>query len=180
MIVSRRGVLDLGLLAAATVTLPGPAMPDRTAGPQPGDALVPVADATATPLRPEAIRPGAAPVLSWPMDRATGLVRDGARRNQLLLLRVPDDAAGAPADKLVAFSAICPHAGCLVSDWLAQTGRLRCPCHGSEYDPARGGAVVAGPAPHPLPALPVRVVDGVVAVAGPFSAPPGGHTSRTM
>jgi rieske iron-sulfur protein len=122
----------------------------------------------------------AAVALVWPKDRKTGLVRDGARFNQVLLLRVLDDAVHEQTDKLVAFSAICPHAACLVSGWVAQAGRLHCPCHGSEYDPMRGGAVVAGPAPLPLPALPVRVDNGVVTVAGPFSARPGGHTSRTM
>jgi rieske iron-sulfur protein len=180
MIVSRRAVLDLGVIAAATVTLPGAALPDRTAGPQPGDGFVPVADPGGSALRPEVIRRGAAPILVWPKDRKTGLVRDGARFNQVLLLRVLDDAVNEQTDKLVAFSAICPHAACLVSGWVAQACRLRCPCHGSEYDPTRGGAVVAGPAPLPLPALPVRVDDGAVTVAGPFSARPGGHTSRTM
>jgi rieske iron-sulfur protein len=180
MIVSRRGMLDLGLIAAATVTLPGAAMPDRTDGPQLGDGFVPVSDPGGPALRPEAIRRGAAPILVWPMDRQTGLVRDGARFNQVLLLRVLDEVVNQQTDKLVAFSAICPHAACLVSGWVAQACRLLCPCHGSEYDPMRGGTVVAGPAPLPLPALPVRVVDGVVAVAGPFSARPGGHTSRTM
>jgi rieske iron-sulfur protein len=179
VIVSRRAVLDLGLIAAATVTLPGAAMPDRTAGPQAGDGFVPVTDPSGSALRSEAIRRGVAPILAWPKDRQAGLVRDGARFNQVLLLRVVDESVNEQTDKVVAFSAICPHAGCLVSDWMAQTGRLHCPGHGSEYDPLRGGAVVAGPAPLPLPALPVRVVDGVVTVAGPFSARPGGHTSRT-
>jgi Rieske Fe-S protein len=180
MIVSRRSVLNFGLTAAAAVTLPGAAMPDRTAGPQPGDEFVPVTDPGGKALRSDAIRQGAAPVLVWPMDRNTGLVRDGARFNQVLLLRVPDGAAEDLADKLVAFTAICPHAACVVSGWVAQTSRLRCPCHGSEYDPVRGGLVVAGPAPLPLPALPVQVLDGMVTVAGPFSAKPGGHASRTM
>ena len=92
MIVSRRGVLDLGLIAAATATLPGAAMPDRIAGPQPGDGFVPVADPGGSVLRPESIRLGTAPILVWPKDRQTGLVRDGARFNQVLLLRVRDKA----------------------------------------------------------------------------------------
>jgi rieske iron-sulfur protein len=164
MIVSRRGVWDLGLIAAATVTLPDAAMADRTAGPQPGDGFVPVADPSGSALRPEAIHLGVAPILVWPKDRRTGLVRDGARFNQLLLLRVLDEAVNEKPDKIVAFSAICPHAACLVSGWAAQACHLHCPCHGSEYDPMRGGAVVAGPARLPLPALPVRVTNGVVTV----------------
>jgi rieske iron-sulfur protein len=175
MIVSRREVMGSGLTAAAAVTLPAAAMPDRTAVPQLGDVFVSIADPGA-PLHAEAIQVGAAPVLAWPMDRKSGVVRDAARFNQVLLLRVATDTSY----EIVAFTAICPHAGCAVSGWIAQTAHLRCPCHGSEYDPAKNGIVVAGPSPLPLPTLPVQIVDGLVTVAGPFSAQPGGHTSRTM
>jgi rieske iron-sulfur protein len=175
--ISRRSVLDLGVVAAVSVALPAAAPLDNAAGPQPGDGLVAVADAGHALLRPEAILLGAAPVLAWPVDRKSGLVRDGARFNLVLLLRVADMAA-AEAGKLVAFSAICTHAGCQVSDWQAPL--LHCPCHGSAFDPARDGLVVGGPAPTPLPALPVAIQDGVVVITGPFSARPGGHASRTM
>ncbi len=47
-----------------------------------------------------------------------------------------------------AFSAVCTHQGCLVDQVL--DGRIRCPCHGSEYS-VTTGAVEAGPAPKPLP-----------------------------
>jgi rieske iron-sulfur protein len=161
-------------MAAAAVTLPAAAMPDRTVGPQPGDIFVSNSD-RGTPLRAEAIRLGAAPVLAWSMDRESGAVWDGARFNQVLLLRVATEES----DGIVAFAAICPQAGCIVSEWVAQTSRLHCPCHGSEYDPAKNGIVVGGPSPLPLPSLPVQIVGGLVTVAGPFSARPGGHTSRT-
>jgi rieske iron-sulfur protein len=167
--------MDLGLMAAAAVALPAAAMPDPTVGPQLGDIFVSISD-RAAPLRAEAIRLGAAPVLAWPMDRESGVVRDGARFNQVLLLRIATEES----NEIVAFTAICPHAGCAVSDWVAQTSHLHCPCHGSEYDPAKNGIVVAGPSPFPLPSLPVKVVEGLVTVAGPFSARLGGHTSRTM
>ncbi|HVY15972.1 MAG TPA: Rieske (2Fe-2S) protein [Rhodopila sp.] len=111
------------------------------------------------------------------MDPATGALRDQNRLNQILILSL--DSHGATPAKVVAFSAICTHAGCLVSNWIALTHHLRCPCHGSEYDPANGGVVVAGPAPQPLPSLPVAASNGVITIAGPFSAAPGGHTSRT-
>jgi rieske iron-sulfur protein len=113
------------------------------------------------------------------MDRRTGLVRNAAKFNQVLLLRLAGDRDEAHGGELVAFSAVCTHAGCIVSAWRAADRVLLCPCHGSEYDPARAAAVVAGPAPQPLPSLPLAVVGGLVAVAGAFSAPPGGHTART-
>ncbi len=180
MIVSRRGVLDLGLATAAAVTLPGAAMADGAGGPQLGDVLVAVDDQTHTPLRAEMLQPGAAPVITWPMDGATRAIRNQSRNNQILVLRLAKGGTEEPAGTLLAYSAVCPHAGCLVTGWLASANRLLCPCHGSEYDPAKAGAVVGGPAPQPLPSIPVRVVDGIITVAGPFSARPGGHTSRTM
>jgi rieske iron-sulfur protein len=175
MVVSRREAMDLGLTAAAAVILPAATTPDRTVGPQLGDIFVPDSN-RGVPLRAEAIQLETAPVLAWPMDRESGAVRDGARFNQVILLRVATEKS----DEIVAFTAICPHAGCVVSDWVAQTSHLHCPCHGSEYDPAKNGIVVAGPSPLPLPSLPVQIVDGLVTVAGPFTARPGGHTSRTM
>jgi hypothetical protein len=174
-------MLDLGLGAATTAVIPrtGDAAAFRPAGPRLGDALVAVDDPTHAPLPPGAVRRGAPPVLAWPMDPRTGRVRDGAKFNQVLLLRLAGDRDEAHGGPLVAFSAVCTHAGCIVSSWHAAGRLLLCPCHGSEYDPARAAAVVAGPAPLPLPALPLAVVNGIIVVAGPFSAPPGGHTGRT-
>jgi cytochrome b6-f complex iron-sulfur subunit len=59
----------------------------------------------------------------------------------------------------VAYSAICTHQGCTVAYKNAQ---LACPCHGSIFDPARGAEVVAGPAPSPLPEIPVKVEGGEI------------------
>jgi rieske iron-sulfur protein len=178
MAVSRRGVLDHGVIAGVAMILPPTGKPDASAGPQIGDSFVTTADPHGRPVQSGAIREGAAPVLAWPRDPETGLTRSGTRLNQVLLLRIRD--ADDRRDKIVGFSAICPHAGCLVSQWIGATSHLRCPCHGSEFDPARAGIVVAGPSPFPLPLLPVEIVRDRIIVAGPFSAPPGGHTSRTM
>ena len=69
--------------------------------------------------------------------------------------------AGSPAvlvhldsGDFVAYSAVCTHQGCTVA---YKNGQLACPCHGSVFDPANGAAVIAGPAPQPLPEIPVRV-----------------------
>jgi Rieske Fe-S protein len=59
----------------------------------------------------------------------------------------------------VAYSAVCTHQGCTVA---YQGGQLACPCHGSVFDPSNGARVVAGPAPTPLPRIPVKVESGEV------------------
>ncbi len=63
------------------------------------------------------------------------------------------------AGRFVAFSAVCTHAGCLVSE--VKDGTVNCPCHGSRFGVDDGG-VVAGPAPDPLPPHPVTVRGDVV------------------
>jgi Rieske Fe-S protein len=144
--------------------------------PQPGDVLVKLgAAADPKPLAPGDLPLGGPQVLAWPMDPASKTVRDGSRLNKVLLLRLAPDGFDAAtrarsADGIVAYSAICPHAGCDVSQWLAQAQRLECPCHFSQYDPKAGGKVVGGPTPRPLPALPLKSADGRLVVAKPFTS----------
>ncbi|MGW4233301.1 Rieske (2Fe-2S) protein [Streptomyces sp. NPDC004980] len=47
-----------------------------------------------------------------------------------------------------AFSAVCTHAGCIVSS--VGDGTINCACHGSRFS-ITDAAVEAGPAPRPLP-----------------------------
>ena len=61
--------------------------------------------------------------------------------------------------KFVAYSAVCTHQGCTVA---YQNGKLACPCHGSVFDPSKGGAVLYGPAPAPLPQIPIKAQNGGV------------------
>ncbi len=65
------------------------------------------------------------------------------------------------AGTVVAFSAVCTHAGCTVAP---DGARLVCPCHQSVFSSATG-AVVSGPANKPLPEVAVAVQDGEVVEA---------------
>ena len=64
------------------------------------------------------------------------------------------------AGEFVAFSSICTHEGCPVSD--VANGTINCACHGSQFS-VEDGSVVAGPAPAPLPPVEVTV-DGTTVV----------------
>ena len=58
------------------------------------------------------------------------------------------------AGEFKGFSAVCTHMGCIVNQ--ISMGRIDCPCHGSEYS-ISDGAVLAGPAPRPLPAKQIKI-----------------------
>jgi Rieske Fe-S protein len=64
------------------------------------------------------------------------------------------------AGEFVAFSSICTHQGCPVTE--IANGTITCPCHGSQFS-VEDGSVVGGPAPSPLPPVEVTV-DGTSVV----------------
>lgn len=149
----------------------------KRARPSRGDRLVLAAGTTGTearePLRLENLEIGAAPRRAVPFDPKTGIVRDGSRLNQLLVLRFPIDAlsdrvVSFAAEGVVAYSGVCTHTGCPVSQWNADAKHLVCPCHGSEFDPADRARVTTGPAPRRLAVLPLRLDGDELVVRGGF------------
>jgi Rieske Fe-S protein len=127
-----------------------------------------------TPLRPEDVPLTAKQTLAWAMEPAGKIVRSGSRLNLILLVRLEsaklaDETKARAADGVVAYTAICPHSGCEVEEWVPEEQILYCPCHASKFDPRNGAKVIDGPAPRALPALPLKVVDGVLVVAGSFT-----------
>jgi ubiquinol-cytochrome c reductase iron-sulfur subunit len=81
-------------------------------------------------------------------------------------LHLPDGRAPrewAP-EGIVAYSKICTHAGCAIALYRnplfapnEPRPALVCPCHYSTFDPARGAAVIFGPAGRSLPQLPLAI-----------------------
>ncbi len=115
-----------------------------------------------------------APVLAYPVETSSGLVRDGSRLNQVLVLHLDPavlsaKAASRAAEGIVAYSAVCTHTGCDVSGWRGEKLRLVCPCHGSEFDAADAALVLNGPAPRPLAMLPLELDGGELRVASGFT-----------
>jgi rieske iron-sulfur protein len=167
------GGVGLSLLPPALAEDEKPGSEER---PQPGDLFVfAEGDRAGETIGPGDVPEGGPPVQAWPMDPQTQVVRDGSRLNQVLLLqldpaKLDDDTRPRSANGIVAYSAICSHAGCPVTGWVEAEGTqvLKCFCHNSEYDPHQGARVVFGPAPRHLAALPVTIVDGTLVAAGKF------------
>jgi len=75
---------------------------------------------------------------------------------------------------LVCFSKICTHAGCAVSLFNVLSMQLVCPCHQSTFDILLDAKPVFGPAPRPLPQLPLGVTpDGYLYAVSDFVEPVG-------
>jgi Rieske Fe-S protein len=177
--IERRVALGLGICFTLA---PGPAFAQADPArerPREGDLLVAVGGTAAPePLRRDDLALGGKQVFAWPMDPESNTVRDGSRLNKILLLRLDPESLDPvtkerAAEDAVAYSAVCTHTGCDVTGWNADSQRLECPCHYSQYDPKAGAKVVSGPAPRPLPALPVRIAGGRLVVAKPFTGRAG-------
>ncbi len=147
--------------------------------PQNGDQLM-SADADGKPvaLRADQIPVNSKPIQVFPFDPKTGEVKNGSRLNKIILMRLAaselsDEMKAVSANGVVAYSSVCTHQGCEVSEWVAKDKVLMCYCHFSKFSPALGGEVVSGPAPRTLPLLPLREENGVLVVAGNFTSSPG-------
>ncbi|HXX91620.1 MAG TPA: Rieske 2Fe-2S domain-containing protein [Acidimicrobiales bacterium] len=168
MMFRRRGFLG-GLLAAGAaimgVVLAFPLV--RSLGPKPGASLqttdwkagMRLVDINGRPLHQADLEVGSS-LTVFP----EGFV--GESQDQVMLIRAgsediitkPGRVTWAPQG-YVAYSKLCTHAGCPVGLYQESTQQLLCPCHQSLFDILDGAQPVFGPAPRPLPQLPL-FIDG--------------------
>jgi ubiquinol-cytochrome c reductase iron-sulfur subunit len=77
-------------------------------------------------------------------------------------------------DNIVCYSKICTHVGCPAALYEQTTHHLLCPCHQSTFDAPRGAQVLFGPAPRPLPQLPITTdAQGYLVAQSDFQEPVG-------
>jgi len=179
----RRRLICCALAAGALAPLAGSALADDSkegrARPEEGDVFVFAdGDNEGKTITPADIPLNDRQTMAWAMDPKTNVVRDGSRLNEVMLIRLDsasldEETAARAADGILAFSAICTHQQCPVTDWRPDIGHLRCPCHESEYDPRQDGKPVGGPARRRLASLPVRIQDGQLVAAGSFNGKVG-------
>ena len=166
--VAARGQAQVGTAGSTTLD------PAASAPPEENDRLVfAYGEREGRVVKPEDLEVGAEQTFAWAMQAGTGLVRDGTRLYQILLVRLDPASLSAASvarsvEGIVAYSGVCTHTGCDVTDWYGDVLRFKCPCHESEFDPADSARVVGGPAPWPLAALPLKIVDGALVVAAAF------------
>ena len=182
----RRSALKLALGVVLGLDLAPRAMAQdadpRNIRPQPGDRLAFADGARRGEIISVAdVQPGGPQLNAFPVDPRSMQIRDGSRLNKILLVRFDPESLGEETrrravDGVAAYSAICTHQGCEVGAWDAETKTLWCPCHDSKYDPRENGRVVGGPAPKRLAALPLKLEDGVLSIAGSFTGPVGFQT----
>jgi ubiquinol-cytochrome c reductase iron-sulfur subunit len=92
-------------------------------------------------------------------------------------IHLPGPRRGWAPEGILAYSKICPHAGCAISLYRYPTYQptsngpaFTCPCHYSTFLPGEGGRVVFGPAGRSLPQLPLMIDDeGNLRAAGGFA-----------
>jgi ubiquinol-cytochrome c reductase iron-sulfur subunit len=178
----RRKVL-IRMLTGAFVAL-GAALvfPVRSLGERPGGSLFRTAwrrgsrvvDENDRPVRPEDLDVGGV-LTVFPAGA------NGSADSQTLLIKLaPGEYRARPGREgwavgdIVAYSKVCPHAGCPVGLYEPETHRLFCPCHQSVFAVLDACEPRSGPATKPLPQLPLAVDgDGYLVAQDDYDEPIG-------
>jgi len=169
------GSLAFGVVAAFPLI--------RSLGPKPGNALFvttwkknsPLVTSDGRPVHQNDLEVGGV-LTVFPKGFA------GSSPDQTILLRIEELTAEDPPLTLtspgrsdwtalgyVAYSKMCTHLGCPVGLYQEQTVELVCPCHQSIFNVLAGAVPEFGPAPRPLPQLPIKVVNGFLFAQGGYN-----------
>src|SRR5262249_46947839 len=125
---TRRSLLATALVAGACLAVRSAGAEEGQAGsserPQTGDLLVfSQGPQSGQVIKPSDLKLGGPPLHAWPKDSKTSVVRSGSRLNDIIVVKLDpaelDDATRKhAADGIVAYSAVCTHAGCPVTAWV--------------------------------------------------------------
>lgn len=126
------------------------------------------------PITVDDLKLGEQQLIAYPMNPSTKIIKGGEATNTVILLKLDPgkldaQTAKLASDGIVAYSGVCKHLGCIVSNWDKAEQVLVCPCHVGKYDPKQSAKVTGGPPPGPIPQLPIKVEGGQILVAGKFS-----------
>jgi ubiquinol-cytochrome c reductase iron-sulfur subunit len=179
-IFARRKLLGLLSLAGAAVTAVF-IFPLRSLGPQPKGAMFHTAWKPGTRMVTASGRP--IQVTDIDIGGIITVFPEGGENDpdiqqtaQTLLIHVAADPLATKQgptswspNGYLAFSKVCTHAGCPVSLYESETEQLLCPCHQSLFDILQGAYPIFGPAPRPLPQLPIYAdADGYLRARSDF------------
>ena len=177
----RRSVLKLFWAAGGALALSA-VFPIRSLGPAPGRDLLETAwhpgarlvDVDGRPVRVDTLEVGG-------FTTAFPEHAEHAADSQVVVVRVQDGAIKARPGRedwsprgYIAYSKICPHVGCPVGLYQADTHELLCPCHQSTFNVLDGARPSFGPATRSLPQLPLEIDrEGFLVAKGDFDEPVG-------
>jgi ubiquinol-cytochrome c reductase iron-sulfur subunit len=184
---TKRPLLRRTLIAASLPLVAAPVVLLRDLGPMPGTSLRHtvwrkgmrlLTYGANTPIRPGDF--------SSPGGMIT-VVPDGFQDNQDALAAAtaiiikfapgelqPPTVMNWTVDNIVCYSKICTHVGCPAALYEHTTHHILCPCHQSTFDAPRGATVLFGPAPRPLPQLPITTdAEGYLVAQSDFHEPVG-------
>jgi ubiquinol-cytochrome c reductase iron-sulfur subunit len=165
----------------------------RSLGPVPGTSFettdwrrgLRLVDSNGRPIHRDTLRPGNI-VTVFPEGYQDNI--QSQSMDQTVLIRVSYEnfttikgrETWAP-EGFVAYSKMCTHLGCPVGLYEQELQLLVCPCHQSMFDVTNGAVPQFGPAPRPLPQLPLAInSDGyLVAQSGYHEAVGPGFWERT-
>jgi ubiquinol-cytochrome c reductase iron-sulfur subunit len=181
------GAAGVGLGAAALAPLAslGPAVGDRL-GASPWKDGVRLVEENGVPVKAADLEVGSfLTAFAQGADKEQLATSLAVVRVQPEELELPEDRADWAPEGILAFSKICTHAQCAISLFryplFAERSpgpALVCPCHYSTFNVLDGGERIFGPAVRALPQLPLRIEDGLLVAAGPFSGAVGASWGR--